>query len=199
LPLNKSKIKTIAVIGPEAYPAVPVGGGSAQVVPLNSVSALEGLSNYLGMSARVTYVNGLMSFGRATITTDFSRTTDSNALPGLSLEVFDNENLSGTPTSTRVDHHVSVGQAFDITTINLDEIDFSDPLNFKATCRTLDRILRSQSPPVPSIFSCSRRLLTRWLPHVPRWQAALRQLDESKIRAGSGQRSARCQAAQNGL
>ncbi len=198
MPLNKSKIKTIAVIGPEAYPAVPVGGGSAQVVPFNSVSALEGLSNYLGMSARVTYVNGPMSFGRATITTDFSRTTDSNALPGLSVEVFDNENLSGTPTSTRVDHHVSVGQAFDITTINLDEIDFSDLLNFKATSErwtgyyvpkaagTFD-IFVQQGGFSPGGF---RMYLDGKL---------LRQLDESKIRAGSGQRSARCQAAQNGL
>src|SRR5438477_6285562 len=28
LPLNKGKIKSIAIIGPNAYPAVPVGGGS---------------------------------------------------------------------------------------------------------------------------------------------------------------------------
>ena len=133
LPFDNSKIKTIAVIGPEGYPAVPVGGGSAQVVPFNSVSALEGLSNYLGTHARVTYGNGLMSIGRATITTAFSRTADSNALPGITVEEFDNEILSGMPTSTRVDHRVSVGQVFDITTINLDEIDSSDLLNFKPT------------------------------------------------------------------
>ena len=133
LPLSKSKIKTIAVIGPDAYPAVPVGGGSAQAVPFNSVSILKGLSNYLGTNARVTYANGLMSIGRATITTAFSQTADGNALPGIGVEEFDNEYLSGTPVSTRVDHHVSVGQAFDITTINFDEIDFADLLNFKPT------------------------------------------------------------------
>src|SRR4051794_15450390 len=31
LPLSRSKVKSIAVIGPNAYPAVPVGGGSARV------------------------------------------------------------------------------------------------------------------------------------------------------------------------
>ena len=36
LPLTKDKIKTIAVIGPDAYPAVPVGGGSAQVKPFQA-------------------------------------------------------------------------------------------------------------------------------------------------------------------
>jgi beta-glucosidase len=133
LPLNKNKIKTIAVIGPEAYPAVPVGGGSAQVVPFGSVSALEGLSNHLSTSASVTYASGLMRIGRATVATSFSRTADSNPLPGLSVEEFDNENLSGTATRTRVDRHINVGQPFDITTINLDEIDFAALLKFKST------------------------------------------------------------------
>src|SRR5205085_5816984 len=31
LPLSKNKVKTVAVIGPGAFPAVPVGGGSARV------------------------------------------------------------------------------------------------------------------------------------------------------------------------
>ena len=42
LPLDKSKLKSIAVIGPAAYPAIPAGGGSAQVRPFVAVSFLEG-------------------------------------------------------------------------------------------------------------------------------------------------------------
>ncbi len=42
LPLDKSKIKTILVIGPDAYPGAPVGGGSAGVAPFHNVSALGG-------------------------------------------------------------------------------------------------------------------------------------------------------------
>ena len=38
LPLGKHTIKSLAVIGPGAYPAVPVGGGSAGVRPFASVS-----------------------------------------------------------------------------------------------------------------------------------------------------------------
>ena len=48
LPLDKTKIKSIAVIGPDAYPAQVVGGGSAGVRPFTSVSYLEGLAAYLG-------------------------------------------------------------------------------------------------------------------------------------------------------
>src|SRR5437660_11332655 len=71
LPLSKSKTNTIAVIGPDAYPAVPVGGGSAQVVPFSSVSLLEGLSNYLGDGATVTSAHGIMTLGTAAIATNF--------------------------------------------------------------------------------------------------------------------------------
>ena len=46
-PLDKAKIKSIAVIGPDAYPGVPVGGGSAQVAPFATVSYLEGISSSL--------------------------------------------------------------------------------------------------------------------------------------------------------
>src|SRR6266511_1937685 len=63
LPLDKSKIKSIAIIGPDAYPAVPVGGGSARVEPFTAVSFLEGLSNAPGMAANVYYHRGIPSFG----------------------------------------------------------------------------------------------------------------------------------------
>ena len=43
LPLDKSAVKTILIVGPDAYPGVPVGGGSAGVVPFHMVSALEGI------------------------------------------------------------------------------------------------------------------------------------------------------------
>src|SRR5260370_23554474 len=55
LPLNDSKLKTIAVIGPDAYPAVISGGGSAETKPFNSVSYLEGISNRLRTKAKVLY------------------------------------------------------------------------------------------------------------------------------------------------
>src|SRR6202167_3543122 len=48
LPLDKAKIKSIAVIGPNAYPAQVVGGGSAGVRPFTAVSYLEGLAGYVG-------------------------------------------------------------------------------------------------------------------------------------------------------
>src|SRR5581483_9696524 len=124
LPLDKNKIKTIAVIGPDGYPAVPVGGGSAQVKPFVEISFLQGLSDTLGTKASVTSANGIMSLGLAAIRTDF-QTEASNGKPGLKLEHFDNENLAGTPASTGSSQHISVGMPFDLGSINFEEIDFS--------------------------------------------------------------------------
>jgi len=124
LPFSKSKTKTIAVIGPDAYPAVPVGGGSAQVVPFSSVSLLEGLSNYLAAGAKVTSARGIMTLGVAAIATNF-QTEPTNGDRGLKLETFDNEDLSGPSASTGTNQHVSLGLPFDISSIDLDEIDFS--------------------------------------------------------------------------
>src|SRR6266581_2402474 len=122
LPLNKSKIKCIAVIGPDAYPAVPVGGGSAQAVPFGSVSFLQGISNYLGANASVTYASGVMSLARAALSTDFQ--TNETGGSGLNLENFNNEDLSGQP-STGASQHINLGVPFDLSSINFDEIDFS--------------------------------------------------------------------------
>ncbi len=123
LPLSKSKTKTIAVIGPDAYPAVPVGGGSAQAVPFSSVSLLGGLSNYLAGTA-VTSARGIMTLGVAAIATNF-QTEPTNGHRGFKLETFDNEDLSGSPARTGTNQHISLGLPFDISSINLDEIDFS--------------------------------------------------------------------------
>ena len=124
LPLAKDKIKTVALIGPLAYPAVPVGGGSAQVVPFHAVSLLEGLSDYLRSHAEVAFARGTMTLGRAAITTDFQR-GESDPTPGLKVESFGNEDLSGAPSSTSTSQHVHLGMPFDLSTINLDEIDLS--------------------------------------------------------------------------
>jgi len=132
LPLDKNKIKTIAIIGPDAYPAVPVGGGSAQVQPFHAISFLEGLSNYLRDHASVTWAPGIMKPGVAAVRTDFE-TDAANGKPGLKLENFNNENLSGTPASTSVDKHISLGLAFDLSMIDLDELDFSSLLHQQGT------------------------------------------------------------------
>jgi beta-glucosidase len=59
LPLNAAKIKTIAVIGPDAYPAIPGGGGSSEAAPFQSTSILTGIANLAGPDVHVLYARGL--------------------------------------------------------------------------------------------------------------------------------------------
>jgi beta-glucosidase len=59
LPLDQGKIKTIAIIGPDAWPAVPGGGGSSEATAFDPVSFVTGIANFLGPSVRVLYTRGL--------------------------------------------------------------------------------------------------------------------------------------------
>lgn len=107
LPLDKSKLKSVAVIGPRAWPGVPAGGGSSHVDPILSVSFLDGISNeLLGSGVQVLYAAGEPKPADIFNTTNFSATADGKT-PGLNGEYFDNTDLSGTPAMTRTDEHVN--------------------------------------------------------------------------------------------
>src|SRR5882724_8419293 len=108
LPLSKAKVKSILVVGPDAYPAVPVGGGSAGVQPFAAVSFMEGLSNYLGTTAQVQYVRGIPSLGEMAELTSFV-TAERNGKPGLKAEYFKDDKLEGTPVVIRTEDHVNFG------------------------------------------------------------------------------------------
>lgn len=109
LPLNKGKIKSILVVGPGAYPAVPVGGGSARVEPFSAVSYLEGLSNYLGPDVQVHYSRGVPTFAEMAEATIFT-TAATNGQPGLNAEYFNNPDLQGTPAVSRTERRMNLGQ-----------------------------------------------------------------------------------------
>jgi beta-glucosidase len=55
LPLDPAKIKNIAIIGPNVYPAVTGGGGSSQATAFEPVSILTGIASLLGPDAHVFY------------------------------------------------------------------------------------------------------------------------------------------------
>ena len=106
LPLDRRKVRSIAVIGPVAYPAVPVGGGSGRVEPFAAVSFLEGLGNHLGESTPVYYARGLRTLGEMAEATEFT-TQPAGGEAGLRGEYFTNAELSGEPTVVRVEPRVN--------------------------------------------------------------------------------------------
>ncbi|HZZ14634.1 MAG TPA: glycoside hydrolase family 3 C-terminal domain-containing protein [Candidatus Sulfotelmatobacter sp.] len=108
LPLDKTRIKTIAVVGPDAYPAVPVGGGSAAVRPFNAVSYLEGLANY-SAKIKVLYDPGIPSLSEMAQQTPFL-TESSGGVAGLKVELFASTDLSGVPNVKGRDEDVNYSE-----------------------------------------------------------------------------------------
>ena len=106
LPLAADKVKTLAVIGPDAYPAIPVGGGSAKVVPFQATSFLEGLSHWLSGKGVVTYNRGLTPMGEIYDATQFTADAKGSQ-PGLKGEYFPNADWAGEPALIRQDNHVN--------------------------------------------------------------------------------------------
>jgi beta-glucosidase len=98
LPLDASKIKTVAIIGPDAWPAVPGGGGSSEATAFDPVSMVTGIANLIGPGVHVLYSRGLPSEndifdnthwqGRVKVETfpsnDFTGTTDVTSMGNVS-------------------------------------------------------------------------------------------------------------------
>jgi beta-glucosidase len=92
LPLDAAKIKTIAVIGPNAWPAVPGGGGSSEAQAFEPVSTVTGIANFLGPNVHVLYARGLPE-----MTDVFSHTRWDGT---VNVATYPSKDLTGTPEST---------------------------------------------------------------------------------------------------
>jgi len=113
LPLNKSAVHSVAIIGPDAYPAVPDGGGSAHVEPFHAISFLEGISNYVGPDTKVYSARGVPPVSELAAATQFSITPDGSE-PGLRGDFFSTPEPTGTAAVSRVDAHLNFGSGSDM-------------------------------------------------------------------------------------
>ncbi len=103
LPLDPGTVHTLAVIGPDAWPAVPGAGGSSHTDAYAPVSIMTGLADTLAAKVKVLYVAGLPKATELMQQTEFydpSGKTPDNPWTGsqVKVETFDNPNLAGTPT-----------------------------------------------------------------------------------------------------
>ncbi|HEX6880071.1 MAG TPA: glycoside hydrolase family 3 C-terminal domain-containing protein, partial [Terriglobales bacterium] len=102
LPLTRGK--SIAVIGPLAYPAQPVGGGSAQVQPFAPVSFMEGITRQLSAGgSKVFYNQGIPTLSNMAQDTDFM-TAAQDGKPGMNAEYYTSKDLSGPVSAAQVEH-----------------------------------------------------------------------------------------------
>jgi len=86
LPLDPKKVKTIAIIGPDAWPQV-AGGGSSEPTPFAAVSTVAGLADALGPDVHILYSRGLPEI------TDLFRNTTWNG--GVKVQTFSSRDFTG--------------------------------------------------------------------------------------------------------
>jgi len=101
LPLDLSRVHTLAVIGPNAYPAQPTAGGSANVDAFSPVSFLTGLSNAAGARAKVLWSPGLKDLKQLFAGRGFSTEPDGRH-PGLIQQEFDGGTIGFRPDREKV-------------------------------------------------------------------------------------------------
>lgn len=100
LPFTATRVKTIAVIGPDAYPAIPGGGGSSHATAFDPVSLLTGLANAANSAGiHVLYARGLPAPG------DIFRSTHFDS--PVRVEHFDNHDFTGSPASTTTQRQIN--------------------------------------------------------------------------------------------
>jgi beta-glucosidase len=109
LPLDKKKIKTIAVIGPNAD-NIRVLYGNYNGISSKPITILQGIRNAVGPGAKVLYtsgceyVEGFKLRSGTPISSKFLKTPDGE--PGLKGEYYNNRNLEGQPAMVRTDSSI---------------------------------------------------------------------------------------------
>ncbi|HEY0747005.1 MAG TPA: glycoside hydrolase family 3 C-terminal domain-containing protein, partial [Steroidobacteraceae bacterium] len=115
LPLQRHQIHNLAVIGPNAYPAVLMGGGSATVAPFQASNLLEGLSAELHDEVDIRYARGVADLQRFARDTRWT-TAPNGEQPGLQVEEFDNLDLTA-PARARAARYIDQGEPLDLTAL----------------------------------------------------------------------------------
>ena len=102
--MKKNKIRSMAVIGPNAAVARIEGGGSSAVEPYYAVAPLEGLKNLCRDRVKISYELGCPNnIATLPLNSSYLVCDRGSREPGLMGEYFANNELAGKPVATRVD------------------------------------------------------------------------------------------------
>lgn len=106
LPIDKDKVKNIAVIGPNAAFVRVGGGGSSKVTPFYQVSPIQGLRDRLDQSVEINYALGAIIRDDLRIIEN-SFFEELEGQKGLQAQYFGNINCEGEPAYVRTDSEVN--------------------------------------------------------------------------------------------
>lgn len=125
LPIDQTKVKKIAVIGPNASVMRKGGGGSSSVNPFYTVSPLDGLKNGVDKATEIIFAPGLLNENDVTpIPAEYLYGPDGKT-NGLVGAYYSNPNFEGKPAYTRVDKQINFKWGFRSGPDNLEQDSFS--------------------------------------------------------------------------
>lgn len=106
LPLDKDKLKKIAVIGPNANVARLGGNGSSVVIPFHAATTFDGIKAEADEHAEVQFTPGIVrNEDIFPIDSKYFRTPEGKS--GLNAEYFNNPEFRGAPSLTKTDNQIN--------------------------------------------------------------------------------------------
>jgi beta-glucosidase len=135
LPLEKSKIKTLAVLGPNAHTARTGGGGSSKVTPFYAVSPIEGLKKALGDDVKILYSHGTAMKGDIHPLSPgyMTPSNTSQGTEGLWGEYFAGTKPEGKPVLARCDKRIDFNWGYDSPHPKLHRVDDKNTFSIRWT------------------------------------------------------------------
>lgn len=119
LPFERTHIRSLAVIGPDADSVAAAGGGSGAVQPTYGVSVVEGLRRYLGPDVQIYYAPGVDPIGPGAllpglppIASGWFRPDKTTTEPGLFATYWPNRAWEGAPHSQRIEPSINLNFGF---------------------------------------------------------------------------------------
>ncbi|MFA5339774.1 MAG: glycoside hydrolase family 3 C-terminal domain-containing protein [Candidatus Omnitrophota bacterium] len=168
LPIDITKIKSIAVIGPNAAANRFGGGGSSEVTPAYNVSPLDGLKKRLGNKVAINYALGCKLEGEVVpIETSAVQTVfNGKKVNGFLGEYFNNQGLEGAPAVKRVDKHIDFSWGDGPPADGIQQDHFSARWTAKLTPpKTGEYEVNLRSDDGSRLFIDGREIINSWKDH----------------------------------
>ena len=184
LPLDLTTIKSLAVIGPNAHPGVPAGGGSSFTDPFHSVSVLDGIKKRAGQNVQVFHDPGISDTDISALADNSifeHEASDGSIQQGLLAEYYSNMQLSGEPAAKGVTQHINFDWKEE-SPENLPKDSFS--IRFTGRIRpekTGQYFFAACSDDGIRVYLDGELIIQDWSDHSARTRSAKRQLESGKV------------------
>ncbi len=183
LPLTKQKIKSIAILGPNAQDTPSSGGGSAQIKPYRFINFFKAVKQRAGSDVKVDFINTNRYLSLNAMIENDKIFIDSNLKnPGFKAIFFNNVQLGFPPIARRIDRKIdfdfgALSPAFGVRSQNY-SIRWRGYFKVK---KSGTYVFGTESDDGVRLFLDDELILEDWNDHAPKQDFAEKQLKAGHI------------------